>query len=224
VSHYDDVLYEARQRGEMIANKHISELYNILRDEEQLPPEDCRERIEHDCLDVWSKATIRKFLPDEAKNPKKRKAGKIASQQKKTVKEVESLQAIALTSDGGEAVGMNPAESSSFDQKEQGSRAFHEEFDQALSTRTISPELLEALKIIKEKDEKIDELRKLLSEQQSDPSVAMDNTLFMSHDFAEQICSSIIKLKKPIDFLIEHDGQKVIAVQASSSDQFNNGS
>jgi hypothetical protein len=64
----------------------------------------------------------------------------------------------------------------------------------------------------------------LLSEQQSDPSVAMDNTLFMSHDFAEQICSSIIKLKKPIDFLIEHDGQKVIAVQASSSDQFNNGS
>jgi hypothetical protein len=224
VSHYDDVLYEARQRGEMIANKYISELYNILRDEEQLPPEDCRERIEHDCLDVWSKATIRKFLPDEAKDPKKQKAGKIASQQKKTVKEVESLQAIAPTSDGGEAVGMNPAESSSFDQKEQESRAFHEEFDQALLTRSISPELLEAQKIIKEKDEKIDELRKLLSEQQSDPSVAMDNTLFMSNDFAEQICSSIIKLKKPIDFLIEHDGQKVIAVQASSSDQFNNGS
>ena len=224
MSHYDDVLYEARQRGEMIANKYISELYNILRDEEQLPPEDCREKIEHDCLDIWSKATIRKFLPEETKNPKKRAAGKIASQQKKTVKEGEPLQAIALTSDGGKAVGMNPAENNSFDQKEQESRAFHKEFDQALSTRTISPELLEAQKIISDKDEKIVELRKLLFEQQSDPSVVLDNTLFMSHRFAKQIYNFITELKKASDFIIEHDGHEVTAVQVSSSDQFNNGS
>ena len=68
LSHYDDVLEELRKKGEMLANKYLVELYNILRDEEKLPPRDCRARIEHDCLDLWSKATIRKYLPDEAKD------------------------------------------------------------------------------------------------------------------------------------------------------------
>ena len=56
LSHYDKVLCEARQKGELIANKYIFELYTILRDEEHLPPEDCRAKIEQDCIDLWSKA------------------------------------------------------------------------------------------------------------------------------------------------------------------------
>jgi hypothetical protein len=40
-----------------------------------MPPEDCRDKIEHDCVDLWSKATIRKYLPSEVKDPKKRQTG-----------------------------------------------------------------------------------------------------------------------------------------------------
>jgi hypothetical protein len=79
MSHYEDVLSELKQKGTMIANKYIVDLYNILRDEEKLPAEDCHSKIEHDCLDLWSKATIRKYLPSEAKDPKKQKAGKIGA-------------------------------------------------------------------------------------------------------------------------------------------------
>src|ERR1051325_6775320 len=75
LGHYDDVLEELRQKGQMLAVKYIVELYNILRDEEKLPPRDCRAKIEHDCLDLWSKATIRKYLPPEAKDSLKQKAG-----------------------------------------------------------------------------------------------------------------------------------------------------
>ena len=82
-SHYDDVLNELRQKGERLANQYIVELYNILRDEEKMPPEDCRDKIEHDCVDLWSKATISKYLPPEAKDPKKRQAGKMGGEEKK---------------------------------------------------------------------------------------------------------------------------------------------
>jgi hypothetical protein len=63
LSHYDVVLEELRE-----ANQYIVELYFILRDEEKLPPKDCRAKIEQDCLDLWSEATIRKYLPDEARH------------------------------------------------------------------------------------------------------------------------------------------------------------
>jgi hypothetical protein len=82
-SHYDQVLNELRQKGERLANQYIVELYNILRDEEKMPPEDCRHKIEHDCEDLWSKATIRKYLPPESKDPKKRQAGIIGGENKK---------------------------------------------------------------------------------------------------------------------------------------------
>ena len=82
-SHYDDVLRELKEKGEKLANQYILELYTILRDEEKLPPEDCRSKIEHDCLDLWSKATIRKYLPPEAIDPDKRIAGKISAEKKK---------------------------------------------------------------------------------------------------------------------------------------------
>jgi hypothetical protein len=51
-SHYDEVLNELRQKGEMLANQYIVELYNILRDEEKMPPEDCRDKIEQHCANL----------------------------------------------------------------------------------------------------------------------------------------------------------------------------
>jgi hypothetical protein len=82
-SHYDEVLNELRQKGERLANQYIVELYIILRQEEKMPPEDCRDKIEHDCVDQWSRATIRKYLPPESKDPKKRQAGKMGGEEKK---------------------------------------------------------------------------------------------------------------------------------------------
>ena len=92
MSHDDDVLKEVKEKGEKLAVQYIPELYYILRDEEKLPPEDCRARIERDCLDLWSKATIRKYLPPtfllpEAMNTKKQIAGKIGAAEKKEEKE-----------------------------------------------------------------------------------------------------------------------------------------
>lgn len=41
-----------------------------------MPNEDIRATVTNDCADVWSKATIRKFMPDDYKDPKKQAAGK----------------------------------------------------------------------------------------------------------------------------------------------------
>jgi hypothetical protein len=65
-------------------------------------PEDCRARIERDCLDIWSKATIRKYLPEEAKDSKKQKAVKIANEMKKK-KKVAAL----LMTQSTDGVGIN---------------------------------------------------------------------------------------------------------------------
>jgi hypothetical protein len=121
LSHYDDVLEELREKGQMLAVKYIVELYNILRDEEKLPPRDCRAKIEHDCLDLWSKATIRKYLPDEAKDTLKQKAGKTSANVKKT------MLVVANTSG---SVGTNLTENDSDSQKEQESDTFRSELDQ----------------------------------------------------------------------------------------------
>ena len=67
MSDYDNVLADLKLKGKRLANQYISLLYHILRHQEKLPPEDCRAKIEHDCLDLWSRATIRKYLPPEAK-------------------------------------------------------------------------------------------------------------------------------------------------------------
>jgi hypothetical protein len=154
LSHYDECLKELKEKGEKLANQYVLELYTILRDEEKLPREDCRARIEHDCLDLWSKATIRKYLPPEAKDFKKRAAGKVGSENKKNKK------ALLLVAQSDNGARTNLAEDVSVIQKEEESRSFHKELDQKLSSRTISPDLLEANKIIADKDSIIERLTK----------------------------------------------------------------
>src|SRR5919198_1531173 len=96
--------------------------------------------IEHDCVDLWSKATIRKYLPTEAKDPKKQKAGKIGGENKK-----KAILQVAQSENGAR---MNLAENASVSQNEEESRSFHNELNQQLLSRTLSPELIEANKII----------------------------------------------------------------------------
>lgn len=158
MSHYEDLLSELREKGSMLANKYIVELYNVLRDEEKLPAEDCRAKIEHDCVDLWSKATIRKYLPPESKDAKKQKAGKIGA----AVKAGENRNSALLLVDGEDANGarINLAENGSVSQNEQELTTFHNDLDQKLSERLLSPALLQANKMIAERDRKIEELEK----------------------------------------------------------------
>jgi hypothetical protein len=90
LSHYQQVLDELREKNRKLASKYINELYYILNEEEHLTPVQCRSKIESDCSDIWSKDTIRKYLPLEAKNETKRKAGKISAEIKKRRKAKEA--------------------------------------------------------------------------------------------------------------------------------------
>jgi hypothetical protein len=81
LSNYDDLLEEARTKAEAFrssAKEYIPEMYKALRRENpNISPEDARDRIEKDCVGIWSKSTILHALPDEAKNKEKQKAGRL---------------------------------------------------------------------------------------------------------------------------------------------------
>jgi hypothetical protein len=209
LSHYDDVLEELREKGQMLAVKYIVELYNILRDEEKLLPRDCRARIEHDCLDLWSKATIRKYLPDEAKGTLKQKAGKMGVEAKK------AMLVVAHTKNGAR---INLAENDSDSQNEQESDTFLKEVDHKLSSRTISPELLEANKIIKEKDQRIEELDTQLHHNFNEEYSVYNNTkmrLILSISLAIEIYNAVRNAMSSgvvLQFELEHNGQEVTSV------------
>ena len=74
------------------------------------------------------------------------------------------------------SIGTNLTENDSDSQKEQESDTFRSELDQTLSSRTISPELLEANKIIKEKDQRIEELETQLHDNFSEYRVNNNTT------------------------------------------------
>lgn len=67
MSHYDEVLEEARSKATSNAKEYIPKLYDILVHEEHKTAEDARKIIEHDLLEYWSKATVTKYLPQETK-------------------------------------------------------------------------------------------------------------------------------------------------------------
>jgi len=81
LSEYDDILEKAREAAEQFrstAKEFIPKMYKALRNENHnISPEDARDRIEKDCVGIWSKRTILDALPDEAKNQEKQKAGRL---------------------------------------------------------------------------------------------------------------------------------------------------
>lgn len=79
---YEELLKEARAKAEafaLTAREYIPKMYDALRNEDSnLTPEDARDRIQKDCIGIWSKRTILDALPDEAKDLKKQKAGRLS--------------------------------------------------------------------------------------------------------------------------------------------------
>src|SRR5688500_12148381 len=58
-------------------------MYDALRRENpNISPEDARDRIEKDCVGIWSKSTILHALPHEAKNREKQKAGRLRQKER----------------------------------------------------------------------------------------------------------------------------------------------
>ena len=71
---------------------------------------------------------------------------------------------VAQDENGRDCARTDLAENASISEKEQESKSFHNELNQQLSSRTLSPELLEANKIIADRDKEIEELKILLNE------------------------------------------------------------
>ena len=82
MSKYDDLLNEAKAKAEafaLTAREYIPKMYNALREEDpNMSPDDARDRIQKDCVGIWSRRTILDALPSEAKDPKKQKAGRLS--------------------------------------------------------------------------------------------------------------------------------------------------
>jgi len=85
LTEYDKLLEEAEAKAEAFrstAKEYIPKMYYALRDENpNLTPEDARDRIEKDCMNIWSKRTILDALPDEAKDLEKQKAGRLSQKE-----------------------------------------------------------------------------------------------------------------------------------------------
>jgi hypothetical protein len=86
VGKYDDLLEEAKSKAAAYistAKLYIPKMYNALMKENQnISPEDARDRIEKDCIGIWSKRTILDALPDEAKNREKQKSGRLGQKKR----------------------------------------------------------------------------------------------------------------------------------------------
>jgi hypothetical protein len=85
LTEYNKLLEDARVKAEAFksaAREYIPKMYQALRDENpDLTPEDARDRIEKDCVNIWSKRTILDALPDEAKDLEKQKAGRLSQKE-----------------------------------------------------------------------------------------------------------------------------------------------
>jgi hypothetical protein len=186
-SHYDDVLNELRQKGEKLANQYIVELYNILRDEENMPPEDCRDKIESDCEDLWSRATIRKYLPPEAKDPKKRQAGKIGGEQKKKT----AMLLLAESTEGGGGARTVLAENDSDKQNKQESQTFHNQLNQQLEARQPTQQLYDISKMLEDKDREIERLKQERVELQVKMTKVANGEVMLSTDLLVKMFSEL---------------------------------
>jgi hypothetical protein len=76
-SNYNRLLEQAREAGASTARVWIPKLCQALREEDKnLSNEDIKDRVEKDCAYIWSKSTIRTYIPDEFKDLQKQEAGR----------------------------------------------------------------------------------------------------------------------------------------------------
>jgi hypothetical protein len=81
LTEYDILLQKAKEAAEQFrstAKGFIPKMYHSLRNENaNISIEDARDRIEKDCVGIWSRRTILDALPDEAKNKERQKSGRL---------------------------------------------------------------------------------------------------------------------------------------------------
>jgi hypothetical protein len=81
------LLTEAKSKAEAFtttAKVYIPRMYAALRSENvHLSPVDARDRIQKDCIAIWSRRTILDALPGEAKNAEKQKSGRLGQTKRK---------------------------------------------------------------------------------------------------------------------------------------------
>jgi hypothetical protein len=148
-----------------------------------MPPEDCRDKIEHDCVDIWSKATIRKYLPPESKDPKKHQAGKMGGEKKK-----EMLLLAQQNTEGGGA-GTALAEDDSYEQNKQESETFLNELNQQLEARQPTQELYDISKMLSDKDSEIERLKQQTVELQVKMTKIANSEVMLSTDLLVKMFS-----------------------------------
>jgi hypothetical protein len=79
---YDDLLNEAKANASALAltaKEYIPKMYSALSEEDpNISPYDAKDRIQKDCVGIWSRRTVLDALPSEAEDPKKQKAGRLS--------------------------------------------------------------------------------------------------------------------------------------------------
>lgn len=234
--HYEEVLEELKSESSKLAKAYVPKLYDILREEELLSSEDSRAKVERDCEKIWALDTIRKYLPPEAKNAVKRKAGKISVDVKKKRKEKKQqpkLLAAAIATQGGQytmrlcskgddeindySVGMNPTENGSVWQKEQELGAFQRGTDTQQSDNAFSEDYYFYLILVPQRLlEEFEEITEYISLEE-----LLTGNLYLPSELAEQICLDVIessKLGTISDFELECEGKRIISVRNHSDD------
>jgi hypothetical protein len=83
---YDVLLTEATTKAEAwraTAKDYVPRMYAALRSENSnLSRLDAKDRIQKDCINIWSRRTILDALPDEAKDPEKQKSGRLGQKKR----------------------------------------------------------------------------------------------------------------------------------------------
>jgi hypothetical protein len=224
LSRYNWVIEELRNKSGKLASEYIPELYHILRVEDQLSPEDSRTKIENDCGDIWTKDTIRKYLPAETKSLAKRKAGKMSADAKKIKKKrIEPQLLVATTTDsnqysavlnqGGncnnyeqDPVGMNPTENSPIASQKQKS-SMPNEVENIWDENSLHHSLITN----RYNNETWEEEENLLL---AEDKVATSSSLLFPSNLAEQIYKYVraLESEKIPDFKLEHNGVRIISI------------
>lgn len=89
IPRYAELLAEVRTKVDafltLTANEYIPKMYQAVCNENRdISAQDARQRIQKDCACMWRSRTILYALPDEAKNPKKQKAGRLSQKKAKS--------------------------------------------------------------------------------------------------------------------------------------------
>jgi hypothetical protein len=118
-TNYNRLLEQAREAGASTARTWIPKLCQALREEDKnLSKEDIRDRVEKDCAYIWSKSTIRTYIPGEFKDLQKQEAGRKGREKQLE----ETIPAVGVRETGTEnsSVPSKVLESKSFEDTDRG--------------------------------------------------------------------------------------------------------